>query len=278
MAFDRKISLSVGETGGGLLISELEMSFDITRSTTFSENSGEFVIYNAKEQTRNEILKKGNNIIFQAGYADIELGTLFIGNIASSMSIKEDVDWVTTITASMVQSETKPLDNTKVLLSFNVNTRLSVVLQQIASATGLVLVGLENANITLPNGWTYVGGVRGALDYCNKILQSNSSSLYIDNKQIIVFKTGEEGSLFSAVLLDFDSGLKFVNDISENETEEKREQKKIEFGTIMIPKIQPNGLVRIDIPKISGVFTVEKAHYFGDNFGGDFDIECEAVA
>ena len=82
MAWGRIVELSVGSEGEGLLISDLDIDFKVIKSLTFADNYAEFRIYNAKEETRTKILKKGNNLIFKAGYEDEAVNTLFVGNIS----------------------------------------------------------------------------------------------------------------------------------------------------------------------------------------------------
>ena len=99
MAWGRITTLTVGFQGSGFIVSDLDMDFEVNRSITLSENTAEFTIYNAKESTRKEVLKQGANVIFEAGYEDETVSTLFAGNITYSSSMKKGMDWVTEIKA-----------------------------------------------------------------------------------------------------------------------------------------------------------------------------------
>lgn len=278
MAWNRQIELTVGADGTGLLISDLHIDFNVERSITFSENSSEFVIYNAKADTRNKILQKDNNLIFKAGYEDEGIGTLFIGNITESKSIQEGPDWKTTIQAAAIRSEKEPLENTTVSISFASKSLLNSIIDEIGTAMGLVVLGSENASVELPNGWTYVGSAKGALGYCNQVLKDNDAALYIDNNSIVIYRTDVISSRFSGLILSYDSGLKSVQEITETTDEKKRKEKRISFNSIMLPKIQPNGLIQIKNTKNDGTYLVEKIRFFGNNYGGEFDCEGEAIA
>ena len=277
MAWNRKVELIVESDLSAVTISDLHVDFDVQRSVTFSDNTATFTVYNASEDTRKEILRQGNNLVFKAGYEDEGIGVLFIGNITEAVSRLQGPDWVTEIQASAIRSDSEPLENTNVVLSYAPSTSLASVLRQLGTAMGLVVTGAENANITLPNGWVYVGSTRGALDYCLKILKDNNAALYIDNNTIVIYRTDTTSSTFTAVYLDYDSGLKSVEDITETTDETKRAEKRIGFNSIILPKIQPNGLIQISTPGLSGIFLVEVVRFSGNNYGGGFDCEGEAV-
>jgi len=290
MAWDRVVKLFVGEDGKGLEISGLDLSFDIRRANTPADNTATFVIYNAKEQTRREVLKKGNNLIFEAGYIDEGTGTLFIGNITSAVSKKQDDTWVTKVTAASIRATNQPLKYVIFTGSYIPGTKLSTVIQEIGNAIGLVVIGATNADVELPNGWTYAGSLRGALKYCQKILNDNDKALYIDNNELVIFNTGDRDSQFSVLQLDYTSGLLRAGDITEvnasdnkndkdakaKETE-KPPEKRIEFEAILLPKLQPNILVQIESETVNGVYLVEIATFRGDNMGGTFQCKGEAV-
>ena len=59
MAYNRQILMTVGINNLlALDISELNITFDITRSSKIEDNSASFTIYNAKMDTREKILIK----------------------------------------------------------------------------------------------------------------------------------------------------------------------------------------------------------------------------
>lgn len=280
MAFERVVELSVGEGGGlGLLISDLHIDFDIERSITFSENSASFVVYNAKNSTRNKVLKKGNSIVFKAGYQDQGIGTLFIGNITEAQSRREGPDWITDIQASAIRSDKKPLENTTITTAYAPGALLSSVVAEIGVAIGLVVLGSENASIPLNNGWVFAGTVKGALDYCNKVLKDNDAAIFIDNNTIVIYKTDGSTSVFSGVVLDYTSGLISVEKIIETTDKKKRKENRIGFTSLLVPKLKPNGLLKIqNVPENAGSYLIEKVHFIGNNYGGEFNCDGEAVA
>lgn len=278
MAFNRVLELSVGSAGVGLLISDLNISFTIERSISFSENTAEFTVYNAKEDTRKNILKEGNNLIFKAGYEDEAISTIYIGNITKSVSRLMGADWVTVISSSSVVSPNTPLKNTYVSLSYNKGTFISSPLRDIGIALGLIVLGLENvALISLSEGFTFVGSAREALRQCKKILEPKGIALYIDNTEIVIYNVGGRISRFAPVYLTYNTGLINVEEIEEYDTESPENPKKIAIESLIIPRLQPNSLVTIVSESIRGTFLIEKVTFEGDNFGGQNICRCEAI-
>ena len=274
MAFGRKVNLSIGSQGRGLLISDLDIDFRVTRSTTFSENTAEFTIYNAKEQTRKEILRKGNNVLFSAGYRDEVVGNIFIGNITESVSYRSGTEWITKIEAVSARSETQPLTAVNVSLSYASNTQMKQVVRDLSVYTGLPIFGLANINFTLINGWVFVGSVRSAFDYVREILEDNGLGIYFDNSQIVIYRLGIQDSRFGVTFLTYNNGLLSVQE----KTETGEDKKKISFKSLLISSIQPNGLVTIRTDKIAGTFFVEKVTHSGKNYGGGSDFTTEGEA
>lgn len=263
MAFNRKIELSI--IGDAITqISDLHIEFNIEKSRKFAENIAEFIIYNAKQDTVKKILKKGNSVLFKFGYEDEDKGAIsavFSGNIVKSSSVLSGPDYITTITSA-------PSRDTTIVISYTTDTLLSSVLKQIGTALGLSIIGEENARIKLENGFTYVGSIRGALDYCRKILKANNAAVYIDT-EIRVYKTGNRVSRFEPVFLDYTSGLLNIEDVTEEDNQNKADPKRYAFESIIIPKLQPGGLVTIKTDKVNGTFLVESLVLSGDNFGGE---------
>lgn len=277
MAFNRKVELTIGSDGTGLLISDLQFEFRIERSITFSENTAEFIIHNAKQDTRKEILKEGNNLIFKAGYEDDGVGVIFIGNISDSKSVQERADWITTIQAASIQSSDKALENAYISTSYGPDIFLSRPLKEVANALGLAIFGEENAQINMDNGFVFAGTARAALQSLKKTAEANGIGIYTDNNEIVLYRIGDQTSRFSPVYLDYESGLLSIDDITEYDNQSTQDPKRVGFESLIIPKLQPRGLIRVANTDQDGVYQIEKLNFNGDNFGGDNRCIGEAV-
>lgn len=275
MALGRVLELSVGTDGTGLKLSNLDISFEIEKSKTLAENTAEFTIYNAKESTRNDVLKKGNNLIFKFGYEDETVATIFVGNIIDSYSEKKNADWITKIKASTVSSKDRAIDIIPISLSFTQNTPISEPINAIATASGLVVSGIENIDgINLINGWVFTGTFKGALRYLKSILDATSYSMYIDNNEIVIYKEGES-SRYAVSILSYLGGLFSIKDISKAGEKEKR----IEFTSLIIPKVRINSLVKVvNTNTNDGSYIIDKLKMTGSNFENECKMIGEALA
>ena len=268
MAFNRSIDLEIGQNGTGLLISDLDIGFNISRSRTFAENTADITVFNASEDTRKKILKPGNNLVFKFGYEDEPKATLFVGSIVEASSEKNGSVWESKILAATVQNSGRPLENTYVSLSFGPGVSLIQPIRAIGAALQLIVYGEETANVIMDNGLTFVGSARAALKHCNDILSQRNVRLYMDNNSIVIFnKNGE--SRFSPVYLDYNSGLLSVEDITEITEDDPKPQRRLSFTSLIHPKLQPDMPIQIVSDSVNGVFVVEKIQLSGDNFGGD---------
>jgi len=273
MAFKRIVRLDVGEAGEGLRISGLNLDFSIEKSRSAAQNTAKFTIYNAQESTRNKILKKGNNLVFSLGYEDETVGTVFIGNIDTSYSYHNGVDWVTEIKAYTIQAKNQKLETIPINYSYTAGTPIVRAINQISVVSGLVVNGLTNAAaITLPNGWVYTGTLMGALRYIRGVLEFNELSFFIDNSEIVIYKKGE-ASIFKTVLLTYTGGLQSIENITKAEEDEKR----VKFTSLIIPSCRVGSVVTARNTPQDGTYIVDKINLDGNNYGGDFRLEGEAV-
>jgi len=274
MAWDRICELSVGSSGQGLLVSALDVDFEVERSLTYADNNATFTIYNAKEETRKNILTVGNNIIFKAGYEDETVGVIFAGNIREATTSKSQTDWITKIFATSARGTGGKLVSEYISLSFDAEVNVQRIIKKLAALLGLVVYGISNINVTLPNGWNYVGNIGCAFRYLEEILKSNDCGLYKDNDELVIYKIGEN-SKFEVVNLGYKGGLLNLENITDKESDTRT---RFKFESLIIPQCQVNGLVRIDTPDVVGTFTVEKLNYRGNNYGGDFNMTGEIFA
>lgn len=287
MAWDRYCELSIGESAIGLLISDLDIEFEIQKSMKLSENFAQFKIYNAQLSTRNDILKQGNNVTFAAGYRDEGNSTIFIGQIIRSISKKISCDWVSDIVAVTSRGKLKKIDTIPLTLSFAAQSILSTIISQLAATLGLVVAGIENANIILSNGWVYQGTTGGALRYIQNILRNEGKDLYFNDDELVIYNIGIP-SKFEIVRLAYSGGLLSIEDITEPPKESqgmgkrrnkiKEVSKRVRFETILIPQLQLNAPINVFGTDQDGTYIVEKLSFVGDNFGGDYVCRGEAIA
>lgn len=277
MAYKRVVSLEVVNNNTQLVtLNNLDFEFNVDRSITLGNNTAEIVVYNMKTETRNNVLKTGNNIILKAGYED-EGGVLsiFFGTIHTVNTVKQETEWITTIQAIDIGSNKQPLIYEPVSYSYIANSPLVQVISDVVSILGIPVFGLENVTQVLSNGFVHVGSINSLLKEIEKKLKNDDLGLYFDNSQMIIYRIGVQESKFGLVFVSNYTGL--IGSV-ENITDENSQdgKKRIRFRSLLNGKIQPNTLIQLTSNTDNGLFFVEKVSHFGDTFGGSFfsDVEC----
>lgn len=305
----------------GLRVSDLHMDFDVTRSQVYSSNVAEFKVYNASEATRKQIAEPGKRVRFSVGYRDMGgVAGIFWGSILKAPSSKVGSDWVTTITAvSSLTEATGTLDlaqagkqtNNKKLgtkkltpddkqalvnqavnriplvLNYGPDSRAHAIIRDIGNQTGLAVNGLDSMpEILFPNGWTYAGGVRGALAKLAQMLRASGFNIVAGNTSILVTPLAGTSVTVTAAYLSYETGLIEVKQTTELNIPPKLDQKgnrvvmpeTYEFKALLNPKITPNSLVEFATPQISTSMLVSECKFQGNNYGGDFHVSGKGAA
>jgi len=83
-------------TAAGIEISDLRIAFHIKKTLEKEPNTGEIKLYNLGFASRQNLTRKGLNLKLEAGYEG-NTATLFNGDLRVAEHIREDADWITTL-------------------------------------------------------------------------------------------------------------------------------------------------------------------------------------
>lgn len=264
-------------------ISTLDMSFNIVRSNRLTENKANFKIYNAGRDTRNEILKRGNNIICDAGYTDEKnISMIYAGNITEVYSYKTNTEWITEIEATTYRSKDKNNESINVSLAYTAPSKarqdrvyLSRILKDIATLLGLTIVGTENTDsIELPNGFHFLGSLGSALKTAALFAQVKGVSFCVDNNELLLFKINEP-TIASSVLLRYGGTLLSIKETSDSKSRSKKKKKELTLEALLDPRFAPNASIYVDTAEHSGEYLISEVNFYGDNFGGSFNSKLQ---
>lgn len=297
MAWGRVLKISVGpaskEPGDktGILISGLDVEVKAKRTTGFENGSAEITIYNANEDTRKRLNKKGDAVIIEAGYEDSGTGVIFSGEVISAYSTHAGTEWVTKLKATCGRPVLSRLTDTVITMSYAANARLADVLEELAAGIGVVLHGKENiADIRLLNGLYYAGKIQPFMTKMKTELAARQMVLSIDFNHMVILRRGVPSD-YSIVHLDSESGLLSATPVrSSAEYATALNAKKLKvavlksdlrpkvaFSCVLQAKVRPNGLVSIDGKAVKGVYLVEAIEYELDNIGKTWKMNCEGT-
>lgn len=312
--------LSKGEMLG-TVVSDLHMDFKVKRSKVFAENTAEFKVINASPATRAKLTQPGMRVRFSAGYRDTggPIG-VFWGSVgAGAHSKKEGTEWVTVLPcisslteslgsediatwakshpqATQADKQAKAasaINRIPVSLSYAPGFPIRKVLQDFQGITGLAVLGAEGLPFdTLVNGYTFAGGVRGAMDTFKKqCLIPIGWTFHVDNGSIFVYPVDESQQYtVVSVYLTQDTGYISLTDKTKSNIPPKLVKaskaknaplvlvpvpRSYEVKCLLNPKIGPNTLVTVNVPSLNTTLLVDSAEFNGNNYGGDFGCTFE---
>lgn len=281
-------------------VSALRIDARCVRSRVFNDNEMEATILNANSDTISKFLQRGTNIMLYAGYEQGgEPGLMWQGNIIDSKTLSNGTDTVTTIRSIALRSLKRPFTCTPVCLGFKPGATAADVIDSICAILGLVPYGKEMATeVSFPSGWTFVGNVMNAMKKLAQDLETKGMGIYVDLAEMVVFRHRTDSS-YSIAYLTPDSGLlnlenttdyvgfarTSIDDMASKVGEKPKSgevvlkqedvddvysqldniftnmKKTYSAKTMVIPKLRPNALVRINDERRGvhdGLFVVDK--------------------
>jgi hypothetical protein len=181
--FNRNYFLQVGTQGGGTITIQppFTIEFDITRNTLTSANVCSIRIYNLNKNHRSQIrfnpIDQGDfrPVFLQAGYGS-NLATIFAGNITQAWSIREGVNFITTIESF---DGGYAFNNGDINMNFPAGTAMTTVVGGIAGALPNLQPGyIGSFPGSLARGSSYVG------NGINILRDLTGGGIFIDNSTI----------------------------------------------------------------------------------------------
>jgi hypothetical protein len=264
----------------------LRASFRIEKTDSPEPNKATVEVYNLNTANR-AILKEGADLVAKAIAAAKKLGVppswewplvveagytsgisqLFSGDVTFARSVKERVDWITTIEA---EDGGPKFANARVNLSFGAGTTLVAILTTLAKEIGLG-IGNSVAHFSVPlrkrilfkKGVVLSGKVSEILDtYC----ATAGYTWSIQDGQLQVLASTE--TLVEAVVkVSPSTGLVGSPELGEEGV--------VTFRSLLQGKIRPGKRVILDSKSVKGTFKVQRVTYIGDTWGTDWYSEVE---
>jgi len=275
MAFNRVVELTAGPPGEqGIVISGLYTEFEISKSSSPSENSAVIKVYNLSKTTALRVGKVGNLIVLRAGYVDEVVAALAFGTITYSAYAREDMNTVLEIEARDGQQE---IAAAMISIGRAEGTKVKDVLVALTDELGLPVVGLNKVSDTetYVNGYAFCGPVREAL---GQVTQRLGIGYSIQNRQLVLVSPGETTDVLG-LKLTTDTGLLSLTPV-EDKTDSPGETEAVgrwKIRCLLYPQIIPGARLAIVHPEASGYFRVERTVFTGDNRNGDFVVDAEVA-
>jgi len=255
--------------------SGLRVSFDIKKTLGQTENDANIEIYNVSKDSYKLLQQINETYIIQlsTGYGDL-IDTIFTGNIENSYYYREKSSWILNIKGKDGQELIQDsIINKLYRAGFDLK---SALLDMIKTANVLPKGAYDNAKkwienkISLgtktQNGLTISGRL---IDEINKLLSEVGASLSIQDEkaQIIYNNSNNEDNIF---LISPSSGLI-------GSPRDKGIEEGLEFKCLLIPKLKPGSLVKIESNTINGYYRIDNIIYKGDTHENTWECNCEAT-
>jgi hypothetical protein len=282
---NRKYELIIGDykNGNGLLIDNLQVSFDISKSSDnkAKTNSCAIEIYNLSNQSLKILETDYPAAVFSAGYADIGIKRLFSGEVNLVTTRKSGTDRVTQIQMGSGYTDL----NHKLLSSLVAPGRtLKDVFEEIRKALPGVARGVYNGtNLNNPilYGYPLTGTPKEML---NELSQKYGLEWQIEDDVLYAHdKTrGNRESFETAYVISSESGLiesaYYANgDIRRSKKDEVKKQ-SVQWKMLLNPDIQAGDIVKLEDRLIQGWYKIEDIRHNGSWRENAWYTECRATA
>lgn len=276
-------------TGGSkaLDVSDLRCKFEIVQSGYFEANQSTLTIYNLNPNDENTLIKSGQRIVIEAGYAGSQYGKIFEGNVIQPLREKENgVDYKLTL-VSMDADRYYQYGLVGVTLVANQTSRdaidycLSKAGEYTKENYGIIENNVGIGNIVYPRGKVMFGS---PISYLNQLAYTENATFYIENSEanIVTARDLADSQIFD---LGPENGLIGTPTQTQN---------GITCKCLLNPRLKVNTLFHIDNTKITnyrytlgqsiraldneGIYRIIRMTHVGDTRGQDWYTEIEAIS
>lgn len=270
--FQRSYLLSAGKNGGsGFQIGNvsgaenvLHISFSVEKSDNETANTAKVQIWNLSDRNLKILESKDILLELKAGYGG-NMVLILVGNVTYVTTSPDGADRVTEIE---VADGRVALRDTNISVSKNGAVNTKDLYEHIAAQMGMSVVFAKDLSfVTLPNGYSFVGKGRNALQ---RTADDNRHKWTVQNGVIQVTLPGRPVNT-GGYLLNSDSGLISIPKrlrISQSGTDEALTGWEIEY--FLNGAIGVNDVVQLESGTANGYYRVHKVTMDGDNMAGDW--------
>lgn len=266
-------SFKTAKTQSAMVITDLRVTFRIIRSLRKEPNTGDITVYNLNSNSRAQLQEKGARCWFDAGYAGASaLTQYFSGDVRFIDHKRDKADWQTKLELGDGERAFKYGHCNR---SFGAGTKNRDIIQWLAQTSGWDLGNVTSLLSSIPgsqlNGYSTFGRPEAAL---TEILQSQGLSWSVQDGSIQILP--QAGFLAgTAVQLDEDHGL--VGSPEFGSAPKQGKPRMLKVKALLQPGLFPGLRVNLVSQSHVGVFTIQKAEYSGDSYGGDFYAQMELL-
>ena len=248
--FGRQIKLYLGNEKQSIEVSQLRITFKITKTITSNPNPGKISVYNLNESRRNAI-KDFNRVMLLAGYA--ELGVIYSGDIVKSTVERKDTDSITVIECG---------DGAKDITYAYVNKTLSAgasdraivnaALEDMPSVSGGI-IDIPNVRV-LPRAKVITGNAR---DVLGGIAKNNNADWSVQDGAFLMLPKNKALEPNEGYVLSKDTGMIKAPEVTNN---------GLSVTCLLNPSLKIGSLIRIEsiMKHFNGDYKITELTHSGD--------------
>ena len=285
---NRKYVLQIGGVEDGLTISNLQVTFDISKSSNNTEktNSASIEIYNLSAESLKVLDIDYPYAVFSVGYGGLNgltpnVKRVFAGQVTNVTTRRRGTDRVTQILMGDGYVE---LNHTVMSKLVAPGRTVKDVAEDIRKAIPNVSRGVYNGtniNSSLIYGYPLQGTPRDMLDELSKKYnlewQLNDGDLYVHDKG-----RANDENFSDAFVISRNSGLienayRASGDRRKSEKDEDKKQ-AVQWTQLLNPELVPGSIVKLEDTFIEGWYKLTEVRHSGGWRDAAWHTECRAVA
>lgn len=277
--FGRSFELAIGVEGQeGILIKDLRVVFKVEKDLESKPNNVAIDIYNLNSASKAFIEQKNTTVILNAGYGE-NPKTIFIGDIAKSVTRIQGADMITTIDAGDGE---KAYASKYINMSKGPGAKFGDVLNSLLNTFGLAKGSVSDVNEDdqFQQGITMSGMAKDQLD----TLAARQGLEWSIQDGLVQISKPENPTMEEAVLITPATGLigspqktKVVNQSLLKKKDGKEQESGVKFVCLLNGDIKPGRRIVLESRLVNGIFKVQKVTHSGDSRSKAWYTEVEAV-
>lgn len=277
--FDRVATVTIGKPGlSNLIIKDLRISFDITKTNTSESNKGKIEITNLSQESRNKIKELDEVVTVSAGYNEEDgAEVLFIGDITLLNHSYHKPEVTTKIEAGdgekVIRKSTLSLSYKE---GFSVRQILDDISKKLTVPQKINLTTLPFTDKKFSNGYSFVGQAKNALDV---LCEAVGLEWSFQNGELKIQLIGK-GDQSRAIVVSEATGMidspERLEKIGASMDKESKTPGWL-IRTLLQPKAEPGGLISVTSREIpSGtVFKIHEVQHVGDTDGETWETKMK---
>jgi hypothetical protein len=282
---DRKYQLIVGDykNGNGLLIENLQVTFDISKSSDNKNktNSAAIEVYNLSDESLKILDTDYPAAVFSAGYSGIGIKQLFSGQVSLVTTRKSGTDRVTQLRLGTSYTE---LNHNLLSQLTSPGRTVKDVFEDIRKAIPGVSRGVYNGanlNNQVLYGYPLMGTPKEMLNELSEKYQVDwqidDEVLYAHDKDRANDENFQQAYVISKYTGLIENAYR-VTQKSDRSTKDEVKKQGVQWRMLLNPDIKAGSIVKLEDTLIQGWYRVDSLRHFGGFRDNDWFTEVQASA